>query len=105
MFSPKQQAILLQLGFVKRPPTGNRGISRHWENYDYPSLDHLEIRVGAKGPLIEGCADTKGDKLLPKYWLGLGGDVCAASSRHRTFPRLIAAIAAARLTTRNPTTS
>ena len=104
MFSPKQQAILRQLGFVKRPPTGNRGISRHWENYDYPSLDHLEIRVGAKGPLIEGCADTKGDKLLPKFWLGLGY-VGAATSRHRTFPMLIAAIAAARLTTHNPTTS
>ena len=94
MFSHKQRAILMGLGFQprhnKRP---SAYLSHVWENLDYLDTDgNCLIRVGSRG--VRNDNDTP-DYEEFKFWAG--NPTRGALARTNSFSELIAAIATIRL--------
>jgi len=98
MFTAKQRAILLGLGFTRRELGYDRNLTYTWENFDYHGDGgEVVLRVGAKGrrrarhnPTFASGAE------LPKFWVS-NATQGEAAIRSTSFPRLMAAIAELRL--------
>lgn len=97
MFTAKQRAILLGLGFTKRELYDSR-LTYTWENFDYHGDGgEVVLRVGAKGRRRAGHNSTFASGAeLPKFWAS-NATQGEAAIRSTSFPRLMAAIAELRL--------
>ena len=98
MFTAKQRAILLGLGFTKRELYDSR-LTYTWENFDYHGDGgggEVVLRVGAKGRRRAGYSTFASGAELPKFWAS-NATQGEAAIRSTSFPRLMAAIAELRL--------
>ena len=97
MFTAKQRAILLGLGFTPRELGYDRNLAYTWENFDYHGNGgEVVLRVGAKGRRRARPNPTPLAEMLPKFWVS-NATQGEAAIRSTSFPRLMAAIAELRL--------
>jgi len=97
MFTAKQRAILLGLGFTPRESYDRHVLTYAWENFDYHGNGgEVVLRVGAKGRRRAGHNPTPLAEMLPKFWAS-NATQGEAAIRSTSFPRLMAAIAELRL--------